>query len=261
VALLYASFELVARVNELAPLITAGSAKDFFAKVAQDFDGKIANAVSAIPPGPWRKTAFDQVLTATADASGVFSVQMSPRHDQDLRSIFSNQNQNNGARDCMRRLGFSYVNGALDAAGFLGLVTQTGIWMATDYIPDNPPGANNWPSFHVPVATNGTSSAAMTALSMASLLCRIHRKELIDATASKTMRDIFATGGAWVSTLPDPNSFSFISTGAKVGHASSQSAKVGSVMSEAAYLERKSDGAPFVAVWQNVPDALGAEPI
>jgi len=32
-------------------------------------------------------------------------------------------------------------------------------------------------------------------------------------------------------------------------------------MSEAAFLNRKSDSAPFVAVWQNVPDALGFEPV
>lgn len=132
VALLYASFELVARVNKLAPLITAGSVRDFFVKVNQDFEPKIANAVPKITPGPWRKVQFDKALMATTDASGTFRVTMSPRHDQDLRSIFLDQNQNVGAQECMHRLGFSYVNGALEAAGFLGLVAQTGIWMATD---------------------------------------------------------------------------------------------------------------------------------
>ena len=261
VSLLYASFELVARVNELAKGITAGSAKDFFVKVNQDFDPKIANAVPKITPGPWRKVQFNGALAATADASGKFQVTMSPRHDQDLRSIFNNQNQNVGARECMRRLGFSYVNGALEAAGFLGLATETGIWMATDYINDNPPGPGNWRSFNIPVVTNGTSSAAMTTLTMANLLNKIHRGELIDAASSQTMRDIFATGVAWLSLLADPNAFSFTEDGAKVGHDSSASARVGSVMSEAVFLKRKSDSAPFATVWQNVPDPLGAEPI
>jgi hypothetical protein len=261
VALLYTSFELVSRVNELAPLITAGSAAEFFVKVRKEFSGKIENSVPQINPGVWRKVNFKEALTATSDASGVFRVSLSTRHDQDLRSIFSNQNQNLGARNCMHRLGFSYVNGALDAAGFFGITSQTGIWMATDYIPDNPPSADNWPSFNIPVATNGTSSAAMTALSMANLLNKIDRGELINATTSQTMRDIFRTGGAWLSTLSNPNAFSFTATGAKVGHSSSPSARVGSVMSEAAFLERKSDSAPFVAVWQNVPDELGSEQI
>jgi hypothetical protein len=261
VALLYASFELVARVNKLAPRITAGSASDFFVKVNQDFESKIAKAVPKIPSGAWRKVQFDKALTATADASGTFRVTMSPRHDQDLRSIFLNQNQNVGAQECMHRLGFSYVNGALEAAGFFGLVAQTGIWMATDYIKDDPPDPGNWPSFDVPVVTNGTSSAAMTTLTMANLLTKVHRRELIDAASSQTMRDIFATGGAWLATLANPNAFSFAADGAKVGHSASASAKVSSVMSEAVFLKRKSDSAPFAAVWQNVPDPLGAEPI
>ena len=32
-------------------------------------------------------------------------------------------------------------------------------------------------------------------------------------------------------------------------------------MSEAAFLNRKSDAAPFLAVWQNVPDKLGSEAV
>lgn len=161
----------------------------------------------------------------------------------------------------MKRLGFSYVNGALDAAGFFGIVTETGIWMGSDFIQDNPPGNNNWPSFHVRVATNGTSSLAMTALSMANLMNKIHRRELVDADSSDKMRQIFATGGAWFDELPNQNTFSFTAEGAKVGHAQSPSAQVGSVMSEAVFLKRKSDSAQFAAVWQNVPDALGSEPI
>jgi len=61
--------------------------------------------------------------------------------------------------------------------------------------------------------------------------------------------------------LPNKASFSFTDDGAKVGHSGSGSAFVGSVMSEAAFLNRKSDGTPFLAVWQNVPDELGSEPI
>jgi len=264
VTLLYASFELVARVNELAKQITAGSAMDFFTKVNQDFDHKIANAVPKITPGPWRKAQFDKALAATPTAQGKFQVALSTEHDKDLRTIFALQNQNVGARECIHRLGFSYVNGALAAAGFLGLESETGIWMATDFVEDNPPGPGNWRSFNVPVVTNGTSSAAMTTLSMAHLLTKLHRQELIDPAdpaSDKTMRDIFAIGGAWLSTLADPNAFSFTADGAKVGHSSSASAHVGSVMSEAVFLKRKSDSAPFAAVWQNVPDPLGAEPI
>lgn len=96
---------------------------------------------------------------------------------------------------------------------------------------------------------------------MANLLNKIHRRELIDAASSQTMRDIFATGGAWLALLANPNAFSFTADGAKVGHSASASARVSSVMSEAVFLKRKSDSAPFAAVWQNAPDPFGSEPI
>lgn len=263
VSLLYASFALVARINEVAPDISATSTRDFFVKLEQELGAQIADAVPQVSSGVWQRVKWSEALSAAKDASDQFSVTMSTRHEQDLKSILANQRQNDGARECMHRLGFSFVNGALDAAGFFGVVSETGIWMATDYVIDNPPGTGNWPSFNIPVSTNGTSSAAMTVLTMAHLLTKIHREELVDQTSSQAMRGIFGTGGAWLTTLPaaTQNAFSFTSTGAKVGHSASGSAKVGSVMSEAAFLDRKSDGAQFVAVWQNVPDALGFEPI
>jgi hypothetical protein len=261
VSLLYASFELVARVNALAASITAATAAELLGKVKRDFSGKIENAVPRIKPGAWRKVAFSEALTATPSGPNQFRVSLSETHDADLRKIFTHQRQNDTPRDCMHRLGYSYVNRALDAAGFFDLQTETGIWMATDY--------GNWQDFNVPVATksstrvpkNGTSSAAMTALAVANLFAQMHCGKLIDATASSTMRDIFRVGGAWLSTLPNKATFSFTDDGAKVGHSGSGSAFVGSVMSEAAFLNRKSDSAPFFAVWQNVPDELGSEPI
>jgi|GEM_PF-1938540 len=261
VSLLYASFELVARVNELAASITAATPAEFLDKVKRDFSPKIESAVPRIKPGAWRKVSFDQALTATASGPNQFRVALSAKHDADLRKIFSDQGQNITPRDTMHRLGYCYVNRALDAAGFFDLQTETGIWMATDY--------GDWQDFNVQVATkntarppkNGTSSAAMTALAMANLFAHMHRGKLISAAASITMRDIFRAGGAWLSTLPNKASFSFTDDGAKVGHSGSGSAFVGSVMSEAAFLNRKSDGTPFLAVWQNVPDELGSEPI
>lgn len=256
--LLYASFELVARVNALAPHITAGSAPDFFAKVKADFDPKIVNAVPRITAGPWRHVSYDKALSAAPTTGGNFRVAMSPLHDQGLRSIFSNQNQNEGAKGCIRRLGFSFVNGNNDAAGFFGVVSETGIWMATDFIRDDaaPPIPNNWRSFNVPVSGGGTSSAACTCISVASMLTRMHREELIDAAASQTMRDIFRTGGSWITVAGAGGPYSFTSTGAKVGHSGSKSAGVGLVKSEAAFYQRTSDNTPFVCVWQNVPDTF-----
>lgn len=260
-ALLYASYELEARVNELAPLIAAATPARFFEKVKLDFARKIENAVPRIKQRNLRRVAFDQVLAATASGPNQFRVSLSTTHEDALRRIFVNQNQNDSPRDTMHRLGYSYVNRALDAAGFFDPQTEIGIWLASDFV--------GGPSFNVPVATRsrsrpprtGTSSEAMTALAMATLLAHMHRGQLISPAASTAMLDMFRNGAAWLRNLPNMNSFSFIDEAAKVGHSPSGSAFVGSVKSEAALLSRKSDAAPFLAVWQNVPDGLGFEPL
>jgi len=70
-----------------------------------------------------------------------------------------------------------------------------------------------------------------------------------------------------LSTLGDPLAdFAYhcmrwrLSTGASLGLAGVDVAALG-IPDEAAYLRRKSDNARFLAVWQNVPDALSFEPI
>jgi len=194
-----------------------------------------------------KKMKINEILmiTPTSD-SGVLSFDLKKQHRADLNAIFADQLQDWAARACMHRLGYSYVNGALAAAGFLDLGAKNGIWYANDL-------GGGWPQFHVPVATRGKSSAAMTALAMANLLTAMHRGTLIDQTSSREMMRIMSQGGSWVSKAAYARSLSFTSTGAKVGHHPSADAKVSSVKSEGAFLKHNS--VPFVAVWQNYPDA------
>jgi hypothetical protein len=261
--LLYASFELVAQVNALAPTINAPTARKFFDAVEREFNTTIERSVRRIKPGAWRSTSFRQALTAQNVGANQWRVVMSEVHNRELREIFVNQRQNITPRNTMQRLGYSFVNRALETAGFLDTDTDTGLWMATDY------GA--WSDFNVPVVTMskgrnpkpGSSSAAMTAIAMASLWSHIQRGQLIDAAASQAMVGVIQRGGTWFSTFDAgvQATFSFTGAGAKVGHSASGSAHVGSVQSEAAFLKRTSDNAMFIAVWQNVPDELGSLPI
>ena len=256
VALLYASFELVARVNKLAPTLTATSPADFFSKVSGSFAQEVRSSVPFIPPGDWREVKFAEVLAATEDAPGKYSVRMRKTpHRDDLVDIFARQRSDDGARNCVRRLGFSYVNGALAAGGFLSVKNKSGIWLATDYLADGVP--DGWPFVYVPVSTGGRSSVAMTALAMAHLFTAMHQRRLVDPASSDEMIGIFSRGprAAWLSlTTTNPASMSFAITGAKVGHLASADAKVGVVKSEAAFLKRKRDDTPFLAVWQNLAE-------
>lgn len=246
VTLLYASFELVSRVNKLATSFPGGSPTNFFDNVKKAFGTSIASAIPWIPNGERRKVKFREALTPTLGGSGVYTVKLSTQHRADLERIFADQLKDDWAIACMHRLGYSYVNGALAAAGFLDAKFKNGIWYANDL-------GGGWKQFHVPVVTKGKSSAAMTALAMANLLTAMHRGTLIDQTSSREMMGIMSHGGSWLQKAANAGSLSFTSTGAKVGHHPSSDAKVSSVKSEGIFLDH--NGNPFVAVWQNYPDA------
>ena len=247
-ALLPASFDLVAAVNRLASTLPAGA--DVLAAAKARFAADIGAAVPGLPYGPWRSVTYGETLAVAAPGTGP-RVSLSTRHSQELVSIVANQGQNVGAQRCVRRLGFSYVNGSAAAGGFLDVATRRGIWMASDFIVDG--SGSGWPSFYAPVLPAGKSSLVMTTNAMAGLLVAMVRGHLVDGASSTAMRKILGQGGAWLSMTGAEGDMGFTVEGAKVGHASSGTARVGLVKSEAAVVRRK-DGAEFVAVWQNLTD-------
>ncbi len=254
VILIPASFELVAQVNRLAPTLLPGSEEEFFKQVKQAFDGEIQASIPFINEGPWRKVKYAEVLKTIPDGSGRYSVTLTDKHRSALEKIVSDPYKDDYAADCMHRLGYSYVNGFSAAAGFFDISTKQGIWLASDY-------KGEWKGFHVPVATNGESSEAMTTLAMARMLAAMYSEKLVDLDSSLEMLNIFKQDGSWISANALKSSVSFKVFGAKVGHYKSADAKVGFVMSEAAFLIRVVDKANFAIVWQNVPDEMGIEPI
>jgi phosphatidylserine/phosphatidylglycerophosphate/cardiolipin synthase-like enzyme len=251
IALLPASFELLFRVQQQGVSSSAIDPKAFLADVHKSFDSTIRASISWLPPGDWRETKIEDVVTATKNASGGFDVVMNAVHRRELERIFSDPNNNGHLRSCMRRLGYSYVNGATAAGGFLGTdpllsTFKKGLWMANDL-------GGGWPQFFVPVQTGGKSSVAGTAIDIANILTAMHRGTLIDATLSGQMMSIFSTGASWLMRVPASVGLALTNRGAKVGHASSDDAHAPTVKSEAAFLER--GGALFATVWHNFPDA------
>jgi hypothetical protein len=110
-----------------------------------------------------------------------------------------------------------------------------------------------WPQFFVPVQTGGKSSVTATAVDVANILTAMHRGTLIDSSLSREMMTIFSRGGSWLQRVPGSVGLGITSQGAKVGHASSADARVPTVKSEAAFLDR--GGTLFAVVWHNYPDA------
>ena len=91
---------------------------------------------------------FKEVLRALPDRAEPLPRRAASDAAADLGKIFTVQDKNIAPRDTMHRLGYSFVNRALEAGGFfLNAASANGIWTTADY--------GDWPDFHVPVATRG----------------------------------------------------------------------------------------------------------
>jgi hypothetical protein len=259
-SLLPASFQLVAEINKMRWLLRAPSEAGFFAGLGRAFDAKIAAAVPTISPGFWRRVSYRKMLKATPEGADTYTVALSDEQQADLTRMFAEQDDNAPATRSIRRLGFSYLNGALAAGKFLDLRTANGIWLATDFVKDSKPSPPAFPSFKIPVTSGGKTSAGTSCIAMARMLASMAQGNLVDSASAKEMMKIFSLGGAWLhATTGAGASMSYTITGAKVGHAASADAHVGSVKSEAAFIKRKSDDALFAATWVNLPDGAGTD--
>jgi hypothetical protein len=240
VAILYASFELRERVRTLAPNITAANGTDFLAEVAKAFQPGIDSAIARVPAGARRRVKFGEVLTATPSGSG-FDVDFTKKHLDDLRKTFSSQGQNTTPNNCILRLGFSYINGALLNGGFLDLSAKKGIWLGGMF------GSRVWDPVFFPTANGGASSQCTAALAMTRLLAAVQRGELISSAVSTEMLDILQPV-SWLNSMGSTTvGLSYTIPRAKVGHALQ-------LFSEGGIAQRGSTRYAFT--WQNLNDAL-----
>ena len=120
-AALYAAFELLRSVNNLAADFVVTTPGALFAQLHAEFDG-IDAAVPLISSAPGIMRAmtlpkYEQIFSVIALTTGGVAATFSGTFQANLRQMIINSN-NNAAAACITALGYSWINGALQAGGF-----------------------------------------------------------------------------------------------------------------------------------------------
>lgn len=146
VAAMYAAHELLAAANRLArlPGPHRANATTFFAELGTRFDQPIeSGALPDVLAGALQLAAKLPTYRATPsynlilDASAIGSSTDPPiRFNADFLARMTNMiewSDDPDSGECLRRLSYIYINGALMKVGFYGPDGNDGIWLAGDY--------------------------------------------------------------------------------------------------------------------------------
>jgi hypothetical protein len=284
VAAMYGAFHLRVAVADLAATLdpaVVDTPEKLFQKIRAAFDKQIDGSVPQIRSAPgvtlaMRLPKYPAVFEAARDG-GIWRIKFNERGFFDamgrlrldplnnfkihLRKMIVGSD-NDSAGFCIRALGYSWINGLLQSAGFLnfGFPGSEGIWLAGDYAKQ--------PTVEISSVNDAKVKQATTCFHMAWLFSLLHDKKLVKNTVH------FATGLSGNDEMlkllelavdhPDAPSLlkrvshSFVVTQSKIGVGE---LKRGScrdadrdrcVYSEAAILRHPPSGRKFVVVWQNL---------
>jgi Beta-lactamase enzyme family len=274
VAAMYAAFQLRVAANDLAATLDAAmvdTPAKLFQRISQTFDKQIdesvqrirlAAGVSVAMRVPKYPTVFD-----AEKSHGVWRLKFKAGAGNfaDHLGKMIVGSHNNSARFCIRALGYSWINGVLQAAGFLrfGFPGSEGIWLAGDYDEEK-----KWPVVVIKSVNDDMVKQATTCFDMARLFALLHDKSLVKNTVH------FATGlsgndemlklleravddpGARSLLKRAPRSFivmqSKIGVGELKGGSCTTAGRDRCVYSEAAILKHPPSARKFVVVWQNL---------
>lgn len=282
VAAMYAAFQLRVAVNDLAatldPAVVNTPAK-LFQKISDTFDRQIDESVPRIRSAPgvtpaMRVPKYKEIFRAEKVNFGrawrlEFNDSELPRTPSGFLSNFAIHlrkmivgSDNESAGFCIRALGYSWINGLLQSAGFLNFAfpRSEGIWLAGDYA--------RQPTVELLSVNDGKVKQATTCFHMAWLFSLLHDKKLVKNTVN------LATGlsgndemlrllelavdhpGAPSLLKRVPHSFTVMQSKIGVGQLKGGSCMKADrdrcVYSEAAVLRHPTSGRKFVVVWQDL---------
>jgi hypothetical protein len=279
VAAMYAAFQLRVAVNDLASTFnpaTINTPDKVFEKISATFDKQIAGSVPRITSAPgvtlkMRVPKYNEVFQAAMVGRGwrlSFNGAGTDNFAGHLRKMIVGSH-NDSARFCIRALGYSWINGLLQSAGFLnfGFPGSEGIWLAGDY--------SEQPTVPILSVNDGPVKQATTCFHMAWLFSLLHDKKLVKNTADpftglsgnddmlRLLRDAVDDPGAPSLLKRVPHSFTVLQSKIGVGELKGGSCRITDqnrcVFSEGAILRRPPSGRKFVVVWQNLT-SLRAHP-
>jgi hypothetical protein len=272
VAAMYAAFQLRVAVNDLAAtldLAVVDTPVKLFRKISDTFDKQIDGSVPRIRSAggvtPAMRVPKYPTVFQAVKVGGTWRLEFNNTGLNNfaihLRKMIVGSD-NDSAGFCIRALGYSWINGLLQSAGFLGFgfPGSEGIWLAGDYA--------NQPTVEILSVNDGKVKQATTCFHMAWLFALLHDKKLVKNTIN------LATGLSGNDEMlrllelavdhPDapsllkrvPRSFTVMQSKIGVGELKRGSCRDSDqdrcVYSEAAILRHPPSGRKFVVVWQNL---------
>lgn len=253
VAAMFAAFTLRAEARKLAPGFT--SAPAFLTALAGQFnsaaaDLRIRNAGPTVGLTP----QYTQILKVT-NGSPV-AVEFSDNFGQHLKAMIEDSSDPSSVQ-CIRRLGYAYINVALVNGGYFDTPTTNGIWLCGDY--------GNGTRVEIQSVNDQDAAQVVSARAITKLFFDIVRNKAVDATADPTahadMRRLLANAN--LSWLPASGRL-FTFKGRKVGVANlkpNQPPMGPDVYSEGLRLKWKGDASKLATLgltgeisvcWQNL---------
>jgi hypothetical protein len=274
VAAMYAAFQLRVAVNDLAATFDAKVLKtsdNCFKKISEAFDNQIDASVPRISSAPgvtraMRVPKYPTVFDA-AIVGGIWRLKFKAGANNFAYHLHKMivGSHNDSARFCIRTLGYNWINGVLQAAGFLrfGFPGSEGVWLAGDY-----DEKREWPVVVIPSVNDGLVKQATTCFDMARLLALLYDKSLVRNTAhwatalsgNDEMLNLLELAvddpGAPSLLKRVPHSFTVTHSKIGVGELKDGSCRAADrdrcVYSEAAILLHPPSARRFVVVWQNL---------
>jgi len=269
---MYAAFQLRQTVNDLAVTLDAtviDTPAKLFQTIRSTFNTQIEASVPLIQFAKGVSTEMRvpnyPAIFKVSKVAGTWKLEFDDtgpdrfaRHLRDM--IVGSHNESAGV--CIRALGYSWINGLLQSAGFLnlGIKGSEGIWLAGDY--------ENQPTVLLPSVNDNGVKQATTCIHMAWLFSLLHDKVLVRNTVNpatglsgndEMLRLLeLAVVDALNPTLYKhvPHLFDVLQSKIGIGQLKQGSCSKENadrcVYSEAAILRHPPSGRKFVVVWQDL---------
>ncbi|MGE5398841.1 MAG: papain-like cysteine protease family protein [Ignavibacteriales bacterium] len=211
VAAMYAAFQLRAAVNDLAARLDPAkidTPEKLFNTIKETFDRQIKDVVPLINKEKLRDEMripkYKRIFTATRKVDDLghftgFTLDFKAKGG-DLKTDFAGHlrkmivdSVDNSAGFCIQALGYSWINGLMQKAGFFDPSTNTGIWLAGDYVlldgqesagedPASALGLSQWPVVRIPSENDKEVMQVTTCIDMARLFVLLHDGRLVKDT-------------------------------------------------------------------------------
>jgi hypothetical protein len=198
VAVMYAAFELRAMVRRFAAANPKISSTQILSQVAAVQNGLFLRAVPQLNAAKNitdvnRQPSYANVLAVSA--AGV--IDFTSTYSTALQQMIVPSSDSDAAT-CIHGLGYSYLNGALSAGGFItaNSAGSTGLWVAGDYL-----FGKGWHYVRgVTSANDGPAAYAGTTQQMARMVALISTGALVDADSSNQMEALLSQAAQGVDS-------------------------------------------------------------